>query len=119
MTVTDVVFLRDLLLENSDSLVVYGDNMHIFSNKVDYLVWDDDNERLYCIRANVDQYSQAQRPVEIIVTTYENIQYMTGSYTNQSIKDAIESISAYIPAAEKDNVIKYFMNMHNQMLEEI
>ena len=119
MTKDSVIYIRDTLKKNSDCLIVTLDNTQIFSDKVDYLIWDDDNERIYCIRANVDQYSQAHCPVEIISSTYEFIQFIVASYSSKNIKAAIDEFSDLIPAEDKDKVVKYFMNLQNQALEQI
>lgn len=92
-----VIKIRDSLLCNNTNraIRVVFDNGINLSLSSDLVVWDDDNEIIIGFTADGDSGSfEAGLPIEIICSTYENIQFIMTN-TNVKVKDENKKLYGY------------------------
>ena len=119
MIKADVVKFRDEACAGCKDIVVVCDNMIIFSTNTSFVVWDDDNERVYSIRANTGQYTQDGVPMEILCTSYENIQYIKGYTTTANLKNVLQDTfvgGGLIDNEKLDKIIEYANKVTGKLL---
>ena len=115
----DVIKFRDQACKGANNLIVTCDNMFVYSNTSDFLIWDDDNECLYAIRANTDHYNQDQFPMEISCTSYENIQYIECNISNANLEAVLNEFfvaNNLIDEERKNKIIAFSKDMNNHLL---
>lgn len=79
-----------------DKLSITGDNMLLFTEKVkhQHVIWDDNNELLYSVRLQMNNYIKDQQPYTIVATSYENIQYLSTSATLEHLNTILTKLKA-------------------------
>ena len=71
--------------------IIFDNNMIIHDGiPGQAVIWDDDKERIICIRENV--YGQHNFPWEIFVSCYQHIQFMKISANIDNIKNYLDKI---------------------------
>lgn len=118
MTKDQVIELRDTLNANSDGIVITMDNMKVFSDTSDIIVWDDSTEQIHAIRANDDYNSQKECPVEVISSTYEHIQYITGYMDSLKLKSLLDGYFSGLMDNDAKAKAEAFLTSVNGNLED-
>jgi len=119
MTKDQVIHLRDEINKKSNGLVITTDNMMVFSTSIELIIFDDDNEYFHCIRPSVNHYTQDQAPVEIISTTYEHIQYISGYLTTNNLEEILDEQfvgTSLIKEETKEKFLKHIRSLQNHVL---
>lgn len=115
----EVIKFRDEACKGSLSIIVTCDNMIVYSTATEFLIWDDDNEHLYAIRANTDHYNQDKAPIEISCTKYDNIQYIEGNISAANLKTVLDDFfvaNNLITEEQKTKVIAFADDISNHLL---
>ena len=90
----NVAKIREALRCGRDiPLYVYCDNAWTFWEKNDFVVWDDTNEIVIVYRPNDDPQSMAKLPLNVTVTSYEQIQKMEIRITSEALPEVVEGMS--------------------------
>ena len=124
MTLEQVAKMRDFNNTITDdgkrlagALLVYFDDEVRFNDAMDYVIYDDSNELLHTIRANVENpVDQARLPYRITTGMYEHIQYMEALYDMSSFKEAVQGLlvdSGLINEAQKEHIFKWAVGIQN------
>lgn len=74
-----IAFRKKMRIDDAVVLKVILDNMQEFNEDQNYMMWDDTDGILYAIRLNSDYHRNSIKdfPVEVIATSYENIQFIS------------------------------------------
>ena len=92
-------------------LAIVFNNEVCFVDTRDYIIWDDANELVHCIRANSeDPVSQATCPYRITTGMYENAQYLEGLYNMRNFKTAIKEMfldKGLITEAQQEEILNW------------
>ena len=115
----EVIKFRDEACKGSTNITVTCDNMIIYSNATEFLIWDDDNEHLYAIRANTDHYNQDDSPMEISCTKYDNIQYIECHISGENLKTVLDEFfiaNSLIDENQKEKIINFTDSISNHLL---
>lgn len=118
MTKDQVIKLRDEINANSNGIIITMDNMMVFSDKAEFVIWDDDNEYIHCIRANTGYHTQAQSPVEVVSSTYEHIQYITGYINSKNAISLVEDFASnnLMDEETKTKAINFINSLQNHLI---
>ena len=102
-------------------LAIVFNNEVCFVDTRDYIIWDDANELVHCIRANSeDPVSQATCPYRITTGMYENAQYLEGLYNMRNLKTAIKEMfldKGLITEAQQEEILNWADSIRNQPLD--
>lgn len=116
MEIADVTRLVKFHKDNKAAVIkVTSDNMELFIDNTDFVIWDDANGTLYVIRVNNDHYTQADAPINIITTTYDNIQYIEGIYSRVNAATAVNALmsAGTITDIQKTILDKFISTINN------
>ena len=83
MELKTLKYLREKHGNKSNFVLYTGDNILYFYTNKDFIIWDDENEVLHCVRANTagaPEYINGQSPVVIKSLSYGEIQYISSGY---------------------------------------
>lgn len=125
MTANQIKKIRDLNSKDAgDGKRIAGSIAYIFNNEVayidsrDYVVCDDDNELIHCVRANTENpVEQARFPFRITTGFYENIQYLEALYDMANFKKALEALllePGLITDDQLDQILVWADGVRNQ-----
>ena len=126
MTADQVKLMRDYANKNdgTDTTMAYSiaavfNNEISFSNKDHYIIYDDDNELIHCLEANVSTIDEASvAPYKINTGFYGNIQYMEGLYTMKNFKTAVKELfldKGLINDDQYDQIMNWSNTIRNSM----
>lgn len=97
---------------NGLGIVVICDNGIYLGGSETSLLWDDTNELLISVKANINPYTQAKAPIEITVTEYEHIQYIQGQFAvDNKLKTALTTFG--FKAEDVTKIYESAENLHN------
>lgn len=103
-------------------LAIVFNNEVCFVDTRDYLIFDDKNQLVHCIRANSeDPISQGLCPYRITTGMYANAQYLEGLYTMRNFKTAIKELfldTGLINKEQQEEIMKWANSIRNQPLEQ-
>lgn len=115
-----VIALRDALLKNDkeNPIRINFDNGTNLSLAGDLVFWNDDKELIVGLTASSDSGSFiANKPVRIICSTYENIQYINGYSNTKDLGKIIDGLSSSnivnISSEDKDKIIDWFTKLYS------
>lgn len=125
MTADQIKKIRDLNSKDAgDGKRLAGSIAYIFNNEVsyidsrDFVVCDDDNELIHCIRPNMENpVEQARFPFRITTGFYENIQYLEALYDMANFKKALEALllePGLITDDQLDQILNWAGGIRNQ-----
>lgn len=128
MDKNSVIAIRDALLNDGKnrSVRIVFDNGVNLSYSSDIIIWDDDTEVVVGFTACADGGSySANLPIQIICSTYENIQFIMGNVRVDEIKEGydlksmIESLSDVVSIAdeEKADIIEWYSKLYSHKYE--
>lgn len=105
--------VREALRAGRDiPILVYCDNAWTFWEKNDFVIWDDDNERVIVYRLNDDPQSSPKLPLNVTVTGYDHIQKMEARITLEALEDTIDSLGTITTiTSDQKNAI-----LHGQLI---
>ena len=102
-------------------LAVVFNNEVCFVDTRDYVIFDDDNELVHCIRANSeDPVSQAMCPYRITTGMYANAQYLEGLYNMRNFKTAVKELfvdTGLISEEQQEQIMNWANGIRNQPLD--
>lgn len=122
MDKASVIAIREALKYSEDNRTVRVafDNGVILSSASDIILWKDDNEIIIGITADNDSGSYAAgKPIRIICSTYENIQFIMGNTDTDNLEDAIDGISSIVSLSDDDkaNIMKWYDRLYDHKYE--
>ena len=95
---------------------IFNDEI-MFRNTDDFLIYDDDNELIHAIKANVDNYrSAAMAPYKICTGFYGNIQFMEGLYDMANFEKVVDELflnTGLIDEEKKEYIMKWANGIRN------
>ena len=68
--------IKDKYQQYPVAIKIFCDNAILADGKFDSIQWDDTNSIVYIIKQNPEKGVYSKAPIEVIATTYENIQYI-------------------------------------------
>ena len=128
MDAKSVIAIRDALLNDGKNRTVrvIFDNGFNLSYTSDIIKWDDEAEIVVGLTACADGGSySANLPIEIVCSTYENIQFITAhaatedpkeGYDLKTVLDAMEPIAAFNDE-EKAEILKWYSRLYSHKYE--
>lgn len=116
MEKAQVIKFRDSFGRENIRVVCDNEQLFIDGSAGVFLIWDDDNEMLYRVGTNNNYYQQKEKPVDILGTSYENIQYIGKSLTMEEYNNILENISTNEDVTFKNEVnkaLEYYNTKYN------
>lgn len=118
MDKASVVALRNSLSQNGDnrSVKIAFDNGIIISLASDIVLWNDDKEIVIAFTADSNSGAyEANKPISIIGSTYENIQFIIGNTNVKNLDSIIDSISNVTSVKDEDKkqIINWYKKVYS------
>lgn len=113
-----VVALRDALLQDgkNKSVRIAFDNGINFTLSSDLVLWDDDKEIVAGFTADSDSGSfEAAKPIRLICSTYENIQFIMGNTNVENLEAIFESLSNAMTISDENKqlILKFYNSLYD------
>lgn len=122
MDANSVKAIRDSLKynEGDKSIKIAFDNGVVLSSTSDIILWNDANEIIIGIVADSDDGAYvADKPIRVICSTYENIQFIMSNINTKDIKDTLDGLSSVVKISdeEKNNITKWYEKLYDYRYE--
>lgn len=122
MDKNNVIAFRDSLLldgKNNSIRILFDNGINVLLSS-DCVLWDDTNERIVAfVSDNKSGSFSANKPVEIICSTYENIQFITAGSSLKDLEKFIDSLGKSVVKISEENkkaILDYFENCHKNVI---
>ena len=127
MNADQVSMLRDFHLKDdgtgqpmAGSLAAVFNNELAFVNSKDYVVYDDANELVHCIKPNTEgPIEQARWPFRFMTGFYGNLQYMEAFYDMANFEKAVKGLltdKGLITKDQEAQILKWATGIQNQTI---
>lgn len=117
MDKASVIAIRKALqYEDNRTVRVAFDNGFILSSASDVILWKDEDEIVIGIVADGDDGSFVSgKPIRIICSTYENIQFIMGNTNSENIEDSLEGLTSIMELSDddKNNIKKWYNRLYD------
>lgn len=122
MNKASIVAIREALKynEGNRTIRVVFDNGVVLSSGSDIILWKDDDEIIIGIVADNDGGSYiADKPIRIICSTYENIQFIMGNINSKDINDTIDGLKSIMDISDEDktNISNWYDKLYDYKYE--
>lgn len=122
MDKASVIAIRQALKynEGNRTVKVCFDNGIVLSSASDIILWKDEDEIIIGITADNDSGSYvADKPIGIICSTYENIQYIIGNTDSKNIEESLEGLKSIMDISDedKDNISNWYDKLYDYRYE--
>lgn len=122
MDKASIVAIREALKynEGNKAIRVVFDNGVVLSSSSDIILWKDDDEIIIGIVADNDGGSYiADKPIQIICSTYENIQFIMGNINSKDINDTIDGLKSIMDISDEDktNISNWYDKLYDYKYE--
>lgn len=122
MDKASIVSIREALRynEGNKSIRVVFDNGVVLSSSSDIILWKDDDEIIIGIVADNDGGSYiADKPIQIICSTYENIQFIMSNINSKNIDDTIDGLKSIMDISDEDktNISNWYNKLYDYKYE--
>lgn len=122
MDKASVIAIREALKynDNNRSVRIAFDNGVVLSSASDIILWKDEDEIIIGITADSDSGSYvADKPIGVICSTYENIQFIIGNTNSENIKETIDGLTSIVNLSDEDknNIIKWYDKLYDYRYE--
>lgn len=122
MDKASIVAIREALKynEGNRTIRVVFDNGVVLSSGSDIILWKDDDEIIIGIVADNDGGSYiADKPIRIICSTYENIQFIMGNINSKDINDTIDGLKSIMDISDEDktNISNWYDKLYDYKYE--
>jgi len=111
----NLILVRDRYKAVNDTISFIGDNMQLYNENKDIVIWDDANEDglVNVIRSNTNYRTNIEKPISLETFEYEHIQYIS---TVMNITKLIVILDGFVEnelltVERRNNIIKYFNNL--------
>ena len=113
MELKTLQYLREKHGNKSNFVLYTADNILYFYTNKDFIIWDDENMVLHCVRANTagaPEYVNGQSPVVIKSLSYDEIQYVSSGYDCDVFKDEIiDSFFGNLLSDKQKEILKQYV----------
>jgi len=116
MEKSNLILVRDKHKALNGTISFIGDNMQLYNENKDSVIWDDVNTNgiVNVIRPNVNYKTNVEKPISFETFEYEQIQYISSTMDIDKLITLLDGfvIDGLLTEGRRNNIIKYFNNIN-------
>lgn len=115
MEKANLISVRDQHKTLNGTISFIGDNMQLYNENKDNVVWDDTTGIVHAIRPSTNYRSNVEKPVSLETFEYSQIQYISSSMGIDKLTTLLDGFvtNELLTTERRNNIIKYFTILKN------
>ncbi len=115
MEKANLILVRDQHKTLNGTISFIGDNMQLYNENKDNVIWDDTNGLVHVIRPSTNYKSNVEKPISLETFEYSQIQYISSSMGVDKLTTLLDGFvtNELLTTERRNNIIKYFTDLKN------